>query len=65
MAKFLGNKRKRQLLRSLFADPLPEGHLVDRDSFSFLTREGTLVVRLSCAIRVNRADSGPIRANGP
>ena len=31
--KFLGNKRKRQLLRSLFSDPLPEGHPVDRDSF--------------------------------
>ena len=31
--KFLGNERKRQLLRSLFSDPLPEGHPVDRDSF--------------------------------
>ena len=31
--KFLGKKRKRQLLRSLFSDPLPEGHPVDRDNF--------------------------------
>ena len=31
--KFLGNKRERQLLRSLFSDPLLEGHSVDRDSF--------------------------------
>ena len=35
--KFPGNKRKRQLLRSLFSDPLPEGHPVDRDSFLCLT----------------------------
>ena len=33
MLKFLGTKRKRQLLRSLSSDPLPEGHPVDRDSF--------------------------------
>ena len=31
--QFLGNERKRQLLRSLFSDPFPEGHPVDRDSF--------------------------------
>ena len=31
--KVLGKKRKRQLLRSLFPDPLPEGHPVDRDNF--------------------------------
>ena len=30
--KFQG-QRKRQLLRSLLSDPLPEGHPVDRDSF--------------------------------
>ena len=34
--RFLGNKSKRQLLRSLFSDPLPEGHPVDRDSFCVL-----------------------------
>ena len=34
--KFLGKKRKRQLLRSLLSDPLPEGHPVDRDRFSVL-----------------------------
>ena len=33
MLKFLGKRRKRQLLRSLFSDPLPEGHPVDRDNF--------------------------------
>ena len=33
MLEFLGNMKKRQLLRSLFPDPLPEGHPVDRDSF--------------------------------
>ena len=34
MPKFMANKRKRQLLRSLSSDPLPEGHLVNRDSFA-------------------------------
>ena len=33
MLKFLGNRRKGQLLKSLLSDPLPEGHRVDRDSF--------------------------------
>ena len=33
MLKFLGKKRKRQLLRSLLSDPLPEGHPVNRDRF--------------------------------
>ena len=30
--KLPGKRRKRQLLRSLFSDPLPEGHPVDRDN---------------------------------
>ena len=30
MPKFLGNKRKRELLRSLFSDPLPGAHPMDR-----------------------------------
>ena len=38
--KFLGKRRKRQLLRSLFSDPLPEGHPVDRDHFLRLTNGG-------------------------
>ena len=33
MLKFLGKKRKRQLLRSLSSDPLSEGHPVYRDNF--------------------------------
>ena len=33
MLKFLGKRKKRQLLRSLFSDPLPEGHPGDRDNF--------------------------------
>ena len=37
MLDFLGKKWKRQLLRSLFPDPLPEGHPVDRDSLFCLT----------------------------
>ena len=37
--KFLGKKRKRQLLRSLLSDPLPEGHPVDRDHFSVVDTE--------------------------
>ena len=32
MQKSLGNMRKGQLLRSLFSDPLPEGHPVDKDN---------------------------------
>ena len=32
MLKFLGKKRKRQLLRSLSSDPLSEGHPVYRDT---------------------------------
>ena len=35
--KFPGNTRKRQLIRSLFSDPLPEGHPVGRDSFFCLS----------------------------
>ena len=31
--KFLGKKRKKQLLRNLFSDPLPEGHPVDGQFF--------------------------------
>ena len=33
MLKFIGKKRKRQLLRSLSSDPLSEGHPVYRDTF--------------------------------
>ena len=33
MLKFLGEKRKRQLLRGLSSDPLSEGHPVYRDNF--------------------------------
>ena len=43
--KFLGKKRKRQLLRSLFSDSLPEGHPVDRDNF-FCLRAPTFGVWL-------------------
>ena len=35
MLNLLGKKRRRQLLRSLFPDPLREEHPVDKDSFFF------------------------------
>ena len=54
--KFLGKKRKRQLLRSLLSDPLPEGHPVDRDRFSVLSQakcsKSRDLVRLRFAIRI-------------
>ena len=53
MLKFLGRKRKRQLLRSLSSDPLPEGHPVDRDNF-FCPRKPPLgTVRALCFYQVH------------
>ena len=42
MLQFLGSKRKEQLLRSLFSDPLLEGHPGNRDSFFCLKWENLL-----------------------
>ena len=46
MLKFLVNRRKRQLLRSLSSDPLPEGHHVNRNNFFCLIAGHCLVTHM-------------------
>ena len=49
MQKFLGNRRKRQLLRSLSSDPVSEGHPVDRDNFSVLNETS----KIECVAKIS------------
>ena len=41
MLKFQGKRMRRLLLRSIFSDPLPEGHPVDGQFFSCLMGGGS------------------------